>query len=55
MFTRPIAPSSSSLRRSAGGLGIIGALERVEALGGELEATAASGTWILRAQLPVEE
>ncbi len=54
VFTNPLR-SGADLRRSAGGLGIIGALERVEALGGELEATAASGTWILRAQLPVEE
>lgn len=37
------------------GLGLLGAAERVEALGGELETTAASGTWILRAQLPVGE
>ena len=29
--------------------------ERVQALGGELEATSASGTWILRAQLPLGE
>ena len=54
VFTNPLRPGAD-LRRSAGGLGIIGALERVEALGGELETTAASGTWILRAQLPVEE
>lgn len=37
------------------GLGLLGAAERVGALGGELETTAASGTWILRAQLPVGE
>lgn len=41
-------------RRSAGsGLGLLGATERVEALGGELEAGEASGTWIMRAQLPI--
>ena len=38
---------------SGGGLGLLGAAERVEALGGELEATEASGAWILRAQLPI--
>lgn len=37
------------------GLGLVGAAERVRAIGGELEATAASGTWILRAQLPIGE
>ena len=37
------------------GLGLVGAAERVQAIGGELEATAASGTWILRAQLPIGE
>lgn len=36
-----------------GGLGLLGARERIQALGGELEATPASGTWILRAQLPI--
>lgn len=43
-------------RRTEGeqtGLGLLGATERIEALGGELEATEASGTWILRAQLPI--
>lgn len=35
------------------GLGLLGATERVEALGGELEATHASSTWIVRAQLPI--
>ncbi|WP_232548742.1 sensor histidine kinase [Propioniciclava soli] len=35
------------------GLGLLGAAERVEALGGELEVTPVSGTWILRAQLPI--
>ena len=37
------------------GLGLLGAAERIEALGGELEATSASGTWIVRAQLPIGE
>lgn len=52
VFTNPLRPGRDQ-RKAGHGLGIIGALERVEALGGELEATAASGTWILRAQLPL--
>ncbi|MFV0451951.1 MAG: sensor histidine kinase [Propioniciclava sp.] len=35
------------------GLGLLGAAERIEALGGVLEATQASDTWILSAQLPL--
>lgn len=38
---------------SESGLGLLGATERVEALGGTLEATRASDTWILSAQLPL--
>lgn len=52
VFTNPIRPGSVQAGDAAG-LGLVGALERVEALGGELEATTASGTWILRAQLPL--
>ena len=52
VFTNPLRLGSEQAR-GAHGLGIVGALERIEALGGELEATAASGTWILRAQLPL--
>lgn len=53
VFTNPLKPGRTPGHE--GGLGILGAHERVRALGGELEATAASGTWILRAQLPIGE
>ncbi len=54
VFTNPLQPGT----RPGGpgpGLGLVGASERVHAIGGELEATAASSTWILRAQLPLGE
>ena len=51
VFTNVLRPGATG--RSRTGFGIIGATERVSAIGGELEATAASGTWILRAQLPL--
>lgn len=54
VFTNPLRPGVPGGDAHAG-LGLVGAAERVRALGGELEATAASGTWILRAQLPVGE
>lgn len=50
VFTNPVRPGSPPSSR---GFGLLGASERVEAIGGELEATTASGTWILRVQLPV--
>ncbi|HRL48248.1 MAG TPA: histidine kinase [Propioniciclava sp.] len=50
VFTNFTEPGSFT---SEEGLGLLGAAERVEALGGEFEATAASGTWIVRAQLPL--
>ena len=50
VFTNLTEPGSFA---SDEGLGLLGAAERVEALGGEFEATAASGTWIVRAQLPL--
>lgn len=53
VFTNPLRPDATV--SSTSGLGIIGASERVRAVGGELEATAASGTWILRVQLPLGE
>ena len=53
VFTNVMRPGATG--RSRTGFGIIGASERVSAIGGELEATAASGTWILRAQLPLGE
>lgn len=52
VFTNRIDPQ---LPLSDEGLGLLGAAERVEALGGELEATEASDTWIVRAQLPLGE
>ncbi len=54
VFTNPLRPGAAP-PESTTGLGIIGASERVSAVGGELEATVASGTWILRVQLPVGE
>ena len=54
VFTNPLRPGAD-LTDSTSGLGIIGASERVRSVGGELEATAASGTWILRVQLPLGE
>lgn len=50
VFTNPTRPNSPP---PSGGFGLLGASERIQALGGELEATTASGTWILRVQLPV--
>nr|NLI50193.1 hypothetical protein [Propionibacterium sp.] len=35
-------------------LGLIGARERIEALGGELEVTSTSPTWVVRARIPLE-
>ena len=46
-------PTRAGRPPTSSGFGLVGAAERVEALGGELEATTASGTWILRVQLPV--
>ncbi|MDO5534652.1 MAG: histidine kinase [Propionibacteriaceae bacterium] len=63
VFTNPVkasGPGAAGLGAAGSGtptgtgLGLVGAAERVEALGGELEVTTASGTWILRAQLPLE-
>ena len=34
-------------------LGLVGARERVEALGGELEVTSMSPTWVVRARIPL--
>lgn len=53
VFTNPLRAGTEPSRDT--GLGIIGAGERVRAIGGELGTTAASGTWILRAQLPLGE
>lgn len=52
VFTNPIGTTASG---SSGGFGLLGARERVEALGGDFETTAASGTWLLRVALPVGE
>lgn len=52
VFTNPVADGAAGPTHSSG-LGLLGAAERVEALGGEIEAQQASGTWILRAQLPL--
>lgn len=54
VFTNPLRPGRPA-PREWDGFGLVGARERIEALGGELESTAASGTWLLRAQLPVGE
>ena len=51
VFTNRATPGATA--EGSPGLGLQGAAERVEALGGELEATAASGTWVLRTQLPI--
>lgn len=50
VFTNPIRATASF---AGGGFGLMGARERVEALGGEFETTAASGTFLLRVSLPV--
>lgn len=50
VFTNPVGATASD---TPGGLGLVGARERVEALGGDLETTEASGTWLLRVSLPV--
>lgn len=52
VFTNPLKPGGSPTSPD-GGLGIMGAAERVQAVGGELEASEANGTWILRVQLPI--
>lgn len=51
VFTNPVAPGSVP----GEGLGLLGAAERIEALGGELEAAEVSGVWIVNATLPVGE
>ena len=51
VFTNLVDPDAAP----GEGLGLLGAAARVETLGGELEATEASGTWIVSAQLPVGE
>ncbi len=50
VFTNAV--SSGSPNRGAG-FGLVGARERIEALGGDFEATRTHGTWLLRASLPV--
>lgn len=53
VFTNPIAAGEPA--PAGQGLGLMGARERIEAVGGELVVNAASGTWIVRAQLPIGE
>ena len=53
VFTNQIAAGAASRNTTGLGLGLIGANERVEALGGELETSALGNTWILRARLPL--
>lgn len=55
VFTNPVRDGTIPVIGEGLRLGLIGAAERVEAIGGELETTQASGTWILRAQLPIGE
>lgn len=52
VFTNRIRGAQGGKSADAG-LGLLGATERVEALGGTLEATRASDTWVLSAQLPL--
>lgn len=53
VFTNPTGRGRTS--SAEGGLGLLGAAERVEALGGELETSTAAGMWLLRVQLPLGE
>lgn len=53
VFTNQIRPAGHPGEAAGLGLGLVGAAERVHALGGELESGAVGGTWILRATLPV--
>lgn len=50
VFTNPVGATASG---PSGGFGLLGMRERVEALGGDLETTQASGTWLLRVALPM--
>ncbi|MFT3876236.1 MAG: histidine kinase [Propioniciclava sp.] len=54
VFTNQISAGDTQGRATGLGLGLVGAAERLEALGGELEADAVGGTWILRARIPLE-
>jgi len=45
---------AGSARHDTPQLGLVGARERVEALGGELEVTSESPAWVVRARIPLE-
>ena len=55
VFTNQIAAGGLPRNATGLGVGLVGANERVKALGGELEASAVGSTWILRARLPLVE
>ncbi|MBK8464145.1 MAG: hypothetical protein IPL36_14360 [Nigerium sp.] len=55
VFTNQIAAGGLPRTAPGLGLGLVGASERVKALGGELETSTVGSTWILRARLPVGE
>lgn len=50
VFSNPRSASSS--RKAVGGLGLIGATERVQALGGELQTLASDDQWVLTVAIP---
>ena len=53
VFLNKAAPARSA-RADTPQLGLVGARERVEALGGELEVASESPTWVMRARIPLE-
>lgn len=47
------ARATLGVRGQTNHLGLVGARERVEALGGECDVTSTSPTWVLRARIPI--
>ncbi len=48
-------PRSAPLGTEGAQLGLVGARERVEALGGEVDVTSKSPTWVVRVRIPLGE
>lgn len=46
-------PATALTRGQSNHLGLVGARERVEALGGECEVTSTAPTWVMRARIPL--
>ncbi len=53
VFINTPATTSRLGRQQSTPLGLVGARERVEALGGECSVTSTSPTWVLRARIPI--